>query len=710
MDWPPEPHKRKPSTRQRNPYQQQQHHHSQPSSNRQARAQAPSPPDLTSPILVFLALAFLFAYFYTFGLPIEIELNLRRLKRTLKRMGFLSWWSGKGGGGSVELAGGEGSTGRIARRRRGGELNGTAQSKLTPQLDSSLETDSHFPGLVNSSGAFCFLNSVLQAMAALPPFLTYISHLHSQALTYDVPSPLLDVLLPLLTSLSTPSASAYPRPLRLTSLIEALTLAPIFKSSGMFNRMREQQDAQELWQLLMAAVEEEGEVIKKVGIKEGSEGFRGLISSKEAAAEEEGSPFKGRLAYRRGCRICGYSEGIRLTAFDNLQLSVPRMLSTSLTSLLESYTSLDILTDAQCRKCRILQTLKTLERDLPSPPAPLQEDASGEPISAGRKKRFREVRREYEREVDLVESVKTLVREARWEDDVEGVKWELVEGGISTRQDMFSLAPPLLALHLNRSSYSSHYASKNPCRILFPSLLDLTPFCTTGSLSLSPSSSISTPPPPPPSIASFLSASASPFTVVGPNGSTSIELPPSPPSPSTSSPISTPQTIYRLSSAIYHLGNHNAGHYITYRRVKGTERWLRLSDEDVDEVRGGVEEVRAARGEVFMLFYELMEGGGNGEVVKKERKGRVVRSAGLGGSREGSEPSSPPPTSSLSSPTMEEEEEKAGASVERVLEDTAAEVVEEERSNDASVAEEKKKKTKKKKKKNVAKVDLPGEG
>lgn len=131
----------------------------------------------------------------------------------------------------------------------------------------------------------------------------------------------------------------------------------------------------------------------------------------------------------------------------------------------------------------------------------------------------------------------------------------------------------------------------------------------------------------------------------------------------------------------------------------------------MEECRGGVEEVRAARGEVFMLFYELMDGGGVGEVVVKERKGRVVRSVGLGsGSREGSEPSSPPPTSLLSSPTMEEEEEKAGASVERVLEETAAEVVEEERSNDASVAEEKKKKTKKKKKKNVAKVDLPEEG
>lgn len=164
-------------------------------------------------------------------------------------------------------------------------------------------------------------------MAALPPFLAYIAHLHSQALSYDVPSPLLDVLIPLLSTLSRPSSHSHPRPLRLTALIEALTLAPIFKSSGMFNRMREQQDAQELWQLLMAAVEEEGEVIKKVGVKEGKEGFRGLMSLLADESSQEDSPFKGRLAYRRGCRICGYSEGIRLTAFDNLQLSVPRMVS-----------------------------------------------------------------------------------------------------------------------------------------------------------------------------------------------------------------------------------------------------------------------------------------------------------------------------------------------------------------------------------------------
>jgi len=46
-------------------------------------------------------------------------------------MGLLSWWNGTGGeggrGGSVELARGDGGAGRIPRRRRGGEVNGTGQ-------------------------------------------------------------------------------------------------------------------------------------------------------------------------------------------------------------------------------------------------------------------------------------------------------------------------------------------------------------------------------------------------------------------------------------------------------------------------------------------------------------------------------------------------------------------------------------------------------
>jgi len=158
-----------------------------------------------------------------------------------------------------------------------------------------------------------------------------------------------------------------------------------------------------------------------------------------------------------------------------------------------------------------------------------------------------------------------------------------------------------------------------------------------------------------------------------------------------------------------------------------------LSDEDVDEVRGGVEEVRAARGEVFMLFYELLDGGEDGgEAVKEVKgKGRVVRSSGLslggGGSTEGSRsgsvrvdsPSSPPssPPTSSCSPTVEEllppPSMDSQVPVEKEEEDHAAGA--DEVGSNASVVEDEsssrtKKKTKKKKKKSISESILPEEG
>lgn len=55
---------------------------------------------------------------------------------------------------------------------------------------------------------------------------------------------------------------------------------------------------------------------------------------------------------------------------------------------------------------------------------------------------------------------------------------------------MFSTPPPLLVIHLNRSSFTS-YASKNACQVVFPPVLDLSPFCTTGKLQMDPSRSMS---------------------------------------------------------------------------------------------------------------------------------------------------------------------------------------------------------------------------
>lgn len=185
----------------------------------------------------------------------------------------------------------------------------------------------------------------------------------------------------------------------------------------------------------------------------------------------------------------------------------------------------------------------------------------------------------------------------------------------------FVQPPPVLALHLNRSSWG-HYASKNNCHIVFPEVLDLTPYTTSGKLSTIPDKPIS---------------DQGPYL---PRSST--------PTPATF----TTRVIYRLAAVVCHFGQHSFGHYICYRRKprplsSGNKRfappklacalgcncercqlygsirdedetdttakplssrphpsrgWLRISDERVDEV--GLDDVLREGSAAFMLYYE----------------------------------------------------------------------------------------------------------
>lgn len=158
---------------------------------------------------------------------------------------------------------------------------------------------------------------------------------------------------------------------------------------------------------------------------------------------------------------------------------------------------------------------------------------------------------------------------------------------------------------------------KNSIRIIFPEVLDLTPFMTSGSLSTIPSVPISTPPP-------CLPRSTTP----------------------TQAMYSTPRTIYRLAAVVCHYGQHSFGHYVCFRRKprppsSGADRftpprlvhpwgcecekclrygnirddddfldlmyrpgrgWLRISDDSVKEC--GIETVLQEGSGAFMLYYE----------------------------------------------------------------------------------------------------------
>lgn len=153
---------------------------------------------------------------------------------------------------------------------------------------------------------------------------------------------------------------------------------------------------------------------------------------------------------------------------------------TTLERLLGQVTALEELVDAQCRRCRITRThaslkaalvadeLDELPTNVSASPAvkrkgPAETIATGSNVASSsgafaaladstalaspdknpptdgsgqtkaKRKRERAGRRELEQRRARLAEVERLMAESRWEADVEGVQWALVDGGVSTR-------------------------------------------------------------------------------------------------------------------------------------------------------------------------------------------------------------------------------------------------------------------------------------
>ncbi|KAJ2891946.1 ubiquitin-specific protease ubp1, partial [Coemansia aciculifera] len=72
------------------------------------------------------------------------------------------------------------------------------------------------------------------------------------------------------------------------------------------------------------------------------------------------NPFTGLMASRLSCAQCGYTEVVRHFAFDNVSLSLPLAATCTLDHALREYISLEQLSGVQCRKCTLSQTLHGL--------------------------------------------------------------------------------------------------------------------------------------------------------------------------------------------------------------------------------------------------------------------------------------------------------------------------------------------------------------
>ncbi|PPQ76297.1 hypothetical protein CVT24_009145 [Panaeolus cyanescens] len=627
--------------------------------------------------------------------PLRLAFRLyQALSMGLENLGIsLPWlWSSSSGGSSGSL-----SSKRNKGRKRRSSSSGagtvrTHAQKLAKQKkaqagDSYTEDEDayYYPGLVNISGTYCFMNSTLQAMASLSYLQPHIDAIHSKAEDVDVETPVIDALKELFKNLNTPKSNYHS--LRPHNIIDALASVKTSPSNSLFNS-REHQDAQELFQLVSECIKREMTEVDKEGQRD--RGIAGVLDFGSTAVAGPSSPlgqkdntidtrglgaksvFDGLTANRRSCVVCGYTEAVMHFGFDNWQLAVPRLAtSCRLEDCLEDYTRLEILNDCICRKCSVVATqrrlreeLKTLQDALapqgstsasisalsssaPMPSSSSSSSPSKSKPSNSKKKRYREVKR-------MEERVRNALEQGRIEDDAifEGIRLDKVVSSASTKQAMIARPPQVLALHLNRSVHYGGYAAKNTIRVYFPEVLDLTPYTTSGSLSVVPTNAISTPSPAPTSAYAFYAQPSShsdggsssqsatrTSTQSGKSNSTRpTSVPPNhddntasdnprPKRPTTPTPASYAaaaahnRTIYRLAAVVCHYGQHSFGHYICYRRKprKVNGRWmpptlvdpLKLVDKEEDE-EGKKQKVhgqRAGGGELDMeLEYAAYQG------------------------------------------------------------------------------------------------------
>ncbi|EPB82466.1 hypothetical protein HMPREF1544_10805 [Mucor circinelloides 1006PhL] len=507
-------------------------------------------------------------------------------------------------------------------------------------------------GLVNSQN-YCFVNSVLQAFATLASLRSYLAERVDEQGDESAPvvpqnefilQSVACALYATIEMLNRPLPK--PRSITPTDFLRALER----KSGGTINR--DQQDAHELFQIISSVLTSEEEIQYREnatslldaatlrGFAFGDNDPNGdnfetsSVSSFGTTASMWSSfsvctvgghlrprrrsprnPFTGLAASKISCMNCGYTAPIRHHTFDNISLSAPQTSSCSLEDCLKTYTKVDFLNDFQCRKCTLVATLESMTQELSA----LEQDderATLLNIDIGRIK-------------DALQS--------NIEATLYGVPLVTPQAAPrTTKQTMFANPPKSLCLHISRSIYHpSGMIQKNHCQVEFSETLDLAPYTTNGYLNTTePTASLSSPPPTPvlphtrTSRTSLVylrnMANGHRFTHHQQDGlgvallnNNKEDRPIQNALPSLSVVPVSRAIQYKLCAVIVHYGNHNSGHFVTYRRKKlptGHEvrsplsetkprpptKFWRCSDEVIEEV--DLETV--LQSEAYMLFYE----------------------------------------------------------------------------------------------------------
>ena len=303
------------------------------------------------------------------------------------------------------------------------------------------------------------------------------------------------------------------------------------------------------------------------------------------------NPLEGLLAQRVGCMQCGFVEGLSLIPFNCLTVPLGKQWMYDIRSCLDDYTTLEPINGVECANCTLLRNKEQLKRLLghasDRPAGKNQVPELSDALRKSAETRLAAVNNALE---DKDFSEITLLRKCQ-------IPAKSRVSTTKSRQAVVARAPRSLVIHVNRSVFDelTGLQSKNFADVRFPKQLDLAPWC----LGAQPQKSDDEEEPEQwnvnPAESMLCDDVDQRFEEV----------------------LSKYSRMYELRAAITHYGRHENGHYICYRRHpykadRGddltskpiSERWWRVSDDDVSEID---EETVLAQGGVFMLFYESIE-------------------------------------------------------------------------------------------------------
>lgn len=491
------------------------------------------------------------------------------------------------------------------------------------------------PGLGNWDNS-CYQNSILQGLASLRPLPAYLNGPYGDGGSTaggHANSAAAETLRNLIADLN--DENNYGKTLWTPSLLKSMSTYT-------------QQDAQEYLTKLLDDIDREIAKAVKAGLKvqgleadhlrddAGSQhsddsGYQSLSSSSKLGLEVKvpKNPLEGLIAQRVACMSCHQSDGLSMIPFNCLTLNLDTGMSEfNVYERLDAYTKVEKIEGVFCGKCTLLKLQRLLE-------------------IVGERER-KEGRRD-----DKIAARLELVRTALEEDDFDektitgtcNVPQRSRVSSTKTKQALIARPPPSLILHINRSVFDERTGRlfKNSSLVRFPLILDLGPWClgSAGEEATTTSKAADGPDGPP-------------------AGSVDEEQWLLDPTMSMVAGLHRPSKIsgplYELRAVVTHIGRHENGHYVCYRKqqrrrktpetrdektsevpsrgangeqsatgdtepsASGTEPqqdpldgeekegrdydWWRLSDETVYKVD---EETVLAQGGVFMLFYDCID-------------------------------------------------------------------------------------------------------